>query len=193
MGDHDRPVSFGERLEVTDFVDAGVLGRFGIGEEKVVVAQAGRVLLEAGDRHEPARLVELAHRGQHVRPAVPRHVEAAEPLVLDAVLVMADVGPIAVRREGEEIEMIAGDLERPRQRALGIADRVVVVQVAEVDVVILRLGLLAQARSRIRSKPGSRSDRRTLPEPLATCQPLIHRLSPRSRLVGNPKLPGLPT
>ncbi|HCU33897.1 MAG TPA: hypothetical protein DGT21_00205 [Armatimonadetes bacterium] len=44
------------------------------------------------------------------------------------------VMPLAVRGVGEEVQVLAGDVKGAPQAAFGIADGVVVVQVAEVEV-----------------------------------------------------------
>ena len=69
-----------------------------------------------------------------------RHGKAVDPAVFDPVFIAADVVPVRVRREGEKVEMIAGDLKGPLERPLRVADDVMIVQIAKVGFVVAAPG-----------------------------------------------------
>jgi hypothetical protein len=122
----------GELLPAAQIVKQLELG-IEVGEENVVIAQTGRVTLVAQNGDEAPRRIELARHSHDLGPARSRDGKAVDPLVFNGVFVMADVVPVGVRREGEEIQVLAGDLEGPSQGALRVADQIVVVQIPPVS------------------------------------------------------------
>ena len=91
--------------------------------------------LKAGYRDKFAGLMVFAHHCQDFGPAFFGYLEAIEPFLLDIVLVLAYIVPVAVGREAEEVKMVPGNLKRPFERSASISDLAVVVEVAEVDVI----------------------------------------------------------
>lgn len=67
--------------------------------------------LEGCDWNEGSRLIILPYHRDDIRPAFFGYLESIEPFFLDIILVMCNVVPIAVRREGEEIEVLMGDFK----------------------------------------------------------------------------------
>ena len=110
VGNQDAAPALRERLELVQPLDQFVVA-VQVREEDVVVAFHRAVTLVAEDRGEGARVVELARQPHDIGPARLRHREAVLPLVLDLAVVFAHVRPVRMRREGVEVEVVAGHLE----------------------------------------------------------------------------------
>lgn len=130
-GNQQASAAQGEVLKIFQIRDELVVA-LQIRKQHVVIALGGAVPFIGGHGDKFPRVVEAARMGDHLGPVRLRHVESVLPLRLDAPVVFAHVRPISMGSEGIEVQVVSGDLETARQRALRVPHLVVIVQVAEV-------------------------------------------------------------
>ena len=165
----DAAALFRKCLEFVELLDQFVVA-VEVGKQDVVVALHRAVALVAENRGEIPGIVELAGEPHDIRPAGLGYREPVAPLVFDLAVVLADIGPVRVRSERIEVEVVAGYLEAAFQGSLRVPDLIVVVQVPEVVVVVSGGGGLCSG-GRCCSGTGQRSPRsglRAVADPVAS-------------------------
>ena len=94
---------------------------------------------EAGERGEFAGLVHLRRELPNLGPVVVDRLKDSFELCVPPLGNLSHVRPLALEREGEKVDVCRSDLEGSFQRPPTLPDRVVVVQIAEIQ--ILRFGI----------------------------------------------------
>ena len=122
----------------------------------------------AKDCRKCSGLVESPREPYSVLPASLCHCESVAPSVFDPPVVAAYVGPVGVRRECQEVEVVAGDLEAALLGTMRIAHLNVGVEVAVVVVVSGRIAGLRRLARRLRGP----CDRRAGPRVGAVADPV---------------------
>ena len=129
--DRPAPLAVREVEQLLHVVGQEQLGLI-VGKDQAVVAKAAGVPFVAQQGHE-VLVVGVADQLAGLGPVLRVHLEAVDPQQVPVAGHLRHVVPGGVAGEGEEVEMVARQVDRPFQRALGVADGVVVVQVAPVE------------------------------------------------------------